>query len=58
MKIKCHDCKGKAILSDDYSLVKCDNCGYEMTYGEYVKYIAHKDSVYSNILSDYKEKNF
>jgi hypothetical protein len=25
-----------------------------MTYGEYVKYIAYKDSRYRDILSDYK----
>lgn len=54
MKIICPDCKGKAFLSDDFTFVKCDDCGYEMTYGEYVKYIAYKDPRYSDILSDYK----
>jgi ribosomal protein L37AE/L43A len=54
MKIVCPDCKEKATLRDDFSFVKCDRCGYESTYGEYVKYIAHKDSRYSDILSDYK----
>lgn len=56
LKIKCPDCKEKAFLSDDFTFVKCDDCGYEMTYGEYVKYIAYKDPRYSDILSDYKEK--
>ncbi len=58
MKIKCPDCKEKAFLSDDYTLVKCENCGYKTTYGEYVKYIAKTDVRYSDILSDYKEKNY
>lgn len=58
MKIKCPDCKDKAVLSDDFATVKCDKCGFEMTYGEYVKYISKKDPIYSNILNDYKEKNF
>ena len=39
-------------------LVKCENCGYKSTYGEYVKYIAKTDVRYSDILSDYKEKNY
>jgi len=56
MKIVCPDCKGKATLSDDFAFVKCDKCSYDSTYGEYVKYIAYKDSRYSDILSDYKEK--
>ncbi len=54
MKIICPDCKEKAFLSDNFDLVKCDKCGYESTYGEYVKYVAHKDPRYSDILSDYK----
>lgn len=58
MKILCPDCKEKAILNDDYSFVKCDKCGFEMTYGRYVRHIAQKDSRYSNILSDYREKNY
>jgi ribosomal protein L37AE/L43A len=58
MKIICPDCKGKADLYDDFTFVKCDNCGYKSTYGEYVKYIAYKDSRYSDILSDYKEKKY
>jgi phage FluMu protein Com len=54
MKVHCPDCKGVAELADDFSFVKCSNCSFEMTYGEYVKYIAYKDSRYSDILSDYK----
>src|SRR5215203_1683208 len=34
--------------------VKCSNCSFDMTYGEYVEYIAYKDSRYRDILSDYK----
>ncbi len=58
MKILCPDCKEKAILYDDFSFVKCDNCGFEMTYGQYIRYVAQKDSRYSNILNDYREKNY
>jgi ribosomal protein L37AE/L43A len=58
MKILCPDCKKKATLYDDFSFVKCDNCGFEMTYGQYIRYIGQKDSRYSNILSDYREKNY
>ena len=54
MKIRCPDCKDAAYLSDDFSFVKCSKCLLEMTYGEYVKYIAYKDVRYRNILNDYK----
>lgn len=54
MKIICPDCKEKAFLSDNFEQVNCESCGFNMTYGEYVKYIAHKDARYSDILSDYK----
>jgi hypothetical protein len=54
MKVRCPDCKGAAELADDFSFVKCSNCSFDMTYGEYVKYIAYKDSRYRDILSDYK----
>jgi len=37
----------------DFSLVKCENCGLDMSYGEYVKFIAHNESTYSDILGDY-----
>jgi len=54
MKVICPDCKKSAELSDDFSFVKCSNCSLNMTYGEYVKYIAYKDIRYRDILSDYK----
>ena len=54
VKVRCPDCKGTAELADDFSFVKCSNCSFDMTYGEYVKYIAYKDSRYRDILSDYK----
>lgn len=54
MKIKCPDCPGPAELSDNFSYVKCPKCSLDMTYGEYVRYIAYKDSKYKDILSDYK----
>ena len=54
MKIICPDCKKTADLADDFSSVRCKYCSLDMTYGEYVKYIAYKDARYSDILSDYK----
>ena len=54
VKIRCPDCKEAAELADDFSFVKCPNCSFDMTYGEYVKYIAYKDARYRDILSDYK----
>ncbi|MGA7543827.1 MAG: hypothetical protein WBW34_12265 [Nitrososphaeraceae archaeon] len=54
MKIKCPDCPGPAELSDDFNSVKCFKCSLDMTYGEYVRYIAYKDAKYRDILSDYK----
>lgn len=53
MKIKCPKCKKIAELSPDFSLVRCEKCGLEISYGEYVKLIAHNDLTYSDILGDY-----
>ena len=53
MKIICPKCKKAANLSPDFSMVKCENCDFEMSYGEYVKFVAHNDLVYSDILGDY-----
>lgn len=53
VKIKCPKCKGSAELESDFSFVRCQSCNMEMTYGEYVKYVAHNDVTYSDILGDY-----
>lgn len=53
MKIKCPKCKKTAELSIDFSLVKCENCDLDMSYGEYVKFVAHNEPTYSDILGDY-----
>ncbi len=53
MKIKCPKCKKTAELSMDFSLVKCENCDLDMSYGEYVKFVAHNEAAYSDILGDY-----
>lgn len=53
MKIKCPKCKKNAELSMDFSVVKCENCDLDMSYGEYVKFIAHNETTYSDILGDY-----
>ena len=53
MKIKCPKCKSGAELSPDFSFVKCDSCDLDISYGEYVKFVAHNESKYSDILGDY-----
>jgi len=53
MKIKCPKCKDNAELTPDFSLVTCTNCNLEISYGEYIKFVAHSDSKYSDILGDY-----
>jgi len=53
MKIKCPKCKKEAELAIDFSFVKCNSCDLDMSYGEYVKFVAHNDTTYSDILGDY-----
>ena len=53
MKITCPKCKKDAELFPDFSAVRCEHCDLDMSYGEYVKYVAHNDSKYSDILGDY-----
>ena len=38
-------------LPDFY--VECKKCGLDMSYGEYVRYVAHSEAQYSDILGDY-----
>ena len=53
MKIKCPKCKETAELTPDFSFVTCTKCDFDMTYGEYVKFVAHNDLAYADILGDY-----
>lgn len=53
MKVKCPKCDAIAELGDDFSYVKCSKCSLDITYGEYVKLIAYKDAMYSDVLGDY-----
>ena len=53
MKIKCPKCKERAELSPDFSVVRCEHCDLDMSYGEYVKFVAHSEAKYSDILGDY-----
>ena len=53
MKIKCPKCNEDADLAMDFSLVTCSFCDLEMSYGEYVKFVAHNQPRYSDILGDY-----
>ena len=53
MKIKCPKCKENAELAPDFSYVKCDKCDLDMSYGEYIRFVAHNEAKYSDILNDY-----
>ena len=53
VKIKCPKCKEDAELTPDFSFVTCTKCDFDMTYGEYVKFVAHNEANYSDILGDY-----
>ncbi|MFB5621762.1 MAG: hypothetical protein ACE5RO_02950 [Candidatus Nitrosomaritimum yanchengensis] len=53
MKIKCPKCDKNADLSMDFSFVTCEFCELDMSYGEYVKFVAHNEKTYSDILGDY-----
>jgi ribosomal protein L37AE/L43A len=53
VKIKCPKCNKEAELASDFSVVKCQYCNLDMSYGEYVKFVAHNDKKYSDILGDY-----
>jgi len=53
MRVKCPECGYRAFLDDKYLHVRCDLCGYESTYLDYVKRLAVKDPVYRNIMEDY-----
>ncbi len=53
MKIKCAKCQESANLTPDFATITCEHCGLECTYGEYVKFVAHNDATYSDILADY-----
>ncbi len=53
MKIKCPKCKENAELTMDFTSVTCDSCGLDMNYGEYIKFVAHNEEKYSDILGDY-----
>ena len=53
MKRRCPKCKKNADLGQDFSNVECSHCGLNISYGEYVRIIAHEDPAYSDILGDY-----
>ena len=57
MKIKCPKCKETAELTPDFSFVTCTKCDFDMTYGEYVKFVAHNDLAYAYILVYYTLTN-
>ena len=53
MKIKCPKCEENAELTMDFTSVTCSSCGLDMSYGEYIKFVAHNEEKYSDILGDY-----
>lgn len=53
MRIKCPKCRKNAELTPGFASVRCSDCGLDMSYGEYVRYVAHSDATYSDILGDY-----
>ena len=53
MKIRCAKCKGDANLSPDFAAVRCESCDLDMSYGEYIRFVAHNEAAYSDILGDY-----
>ncbi|MDA7939484.1 MAG: zinc-ribbon domain-containing protein [Nitrosopumilus sp.] len=53
MKIRCPKCGAGAELTPGFAEVRCDSCGTSMSYGEYVRLVAHEDPAYSDILGDY-----
>ncbi len=53
MKIKCPKCSKGAVLESDFSVVRCEHCKLDMSYGEYIKFVAHNVEKYSDILGDY-----
>ena len=53
VKILCPKCLKSAELAPDFSSVCCTECGLDMGYGEYVRYVAHNNPKYSDILGDY-----
>ena len=58
MKIKCPKCQENAELTPDFSLVTCTKCDLEISYGEYVRLVAHSDATYADILGDYAANTY
>jgi hypothetical protein len=54
MDAKCPNCERKAQVNEELSRVKCDFCGYEDTFDEYMKKMEERAG---GIVSDYQEKN-
>ncbi|MFN4336999.1 MAG: hypothetical protein ACK4FV_05405 [Candidatus Nitrosocaldus sp.] len=54
MRIKCPKCGSIAVLENNFSRVRCDKCMLDVTYGEYVKILAHTDPRYRDVLNDYR----
>lgn len=54
MDAKCPKCERKAQVNEELLRVKCDFCGYEDTFDEYMKKMEER---VGGIVSDYQEKN-
>jgi len=53
MDAKCPNCEHRAKVNEEMSKVKCEFCGYEDTFDEYMKKMEER---VSGIVSDYQDK--
>jgi Zn ribbon nucleic-acid-binding protein len=42
MDAKCPQCEKTAILDDDITIVKCNHCGFEAKYDDYLELMKEK----------------
>lgn len=54
MYAKCPQCERRAQVNEEMTKVKCENCGYEDTFDEYMKKMEER---VGSIVSDFQEKN-
>ncbi|MFQ5940116.1 MAG: zinc-domain-containing protein [Nitrososphaerales archaeon] len=54
MDAKCPNCERKAQVNEELSKIKCNFCGYEDTFEEYMKKMEER---LSGIVSNYQDKN-
>jgi Zn ribbon nucleic-acid-binding protein len=55
MDAKCPICEKRARVNEEMSLVKCEFCGYEDTFDEYMKKM---DERVGSLVSDFQDRGF